>query len=50
MIDYSYKFLVVFMPDGSLDESTVIMLDDSLNAQKQVKLIKNNNGWDNPIE
>ena len=50
MIDYSYKFLIVFMPDGSCDESTVIMLDDSFNAQKQVKLIKNNNGWDNPIE
>lgn len=50
MIDYSYKFLIVFMPDGSYDESTVIMLDDSFNAQKQVKLIKDNNGWDNPIE
>lgn len=50
MFDYSYKFLIVFMPDGSCDESTVIMLDDSLNAQDAVKNIKASNNWNKPIE
>lgn len=49
-IHYSYKFLIVVMPDGSCDESTVVLLDDSLNAQDAVKNIKASNNWNKPIE
>lgn len=48
-IHHSYKFLIVVMPDGSCDESTVIMLADSLNAQDAVKQIKQSNNWNKPI-
>ena len=48
-IHYSYKFLIVVMPDGSCDESTVILLEDSLNAQNDVKQIKEANNWNKPI-
>ena len=48
-IHYSYKFLIVVMPDGSCDESTVVLLEDTYNAQDAVKSIKEANNWNNPI-
>ena len=49
-IYYQYEFLAVIMPDGSLDEETVIMLEDSFNSQSEAKLIKEKNNWNKPIE
>ena len=48
--NYSYIFLVVLMPDGSCDETTVVMLKDPYNAQDAVKSIKAANNWNKPIE
>ena len=47
---YLYRFLLILMPDGSCDENTVIMLDDADNSQNEVKLIKESNNWNKPIE
>ena len=47
---YSYTFLIVLMPDGSCDETTVVMLEDTYNAQDTVKSIKAANNWNKPIE
>lgn len=47
---YSYQFLIVLMPDGSCDESTVVLLEEPYNTQCEVKLIKEQNGWNKPIK
>lgn len=50
MTRYSYKFLIVLTPDEECDVSTVILLEDSQNAQADVKQIKEQNGWNKPLE
>lgn len=47
--NYYYYSLIVLMPDGSLDVSTVIILSDIENPQGDVKKIKTENGWNTPI-
>lgn len=50
VINYRYTFLIVLMPDGSCDESTVVLVVDGNNAQSEAKLIKEINNWNKPIE
>ena len=47
--NYYYYSLIIIMPDGSLDVSTVIILSDMENPQDDVKKIKAENGWNTPI-
>ncbi len=48
-IYYSYKFLMVFTPDGNCHEESVTLMNDPNNAQNDVKRIKEMCGWNTPI-
>lgn len=47
---YLYRFILIFMPDGSCNEDTVVMLNDADCSQSEVKRIKELNNWNKPIE
>ena len=49
-IYYSYKFLMVFTPDGNCHEESVTLMNDPNNAQNDVKQIKEMCGWNTPID
>lgn len=49
-IYYSHTLAIVMMPDGTCDESTVILLENPYASQSDIKLIKQMNSWNQPIE
>lgn len=49
-VTYYYTLLVVLMPDGSCDCSTIRMADNIYDCADEVKQIKAENGWSCPID
>ncbi len=47
---YYYNLLMVIMPDGSCDTSTIIQVDNPHECRDAVKQIKADNNWNQPIK
>lgn len=45
-----YHLLMVIMPDGSCDTSTIIMVENPYECRDAVKAIKQNNNWNTPLD
>ena len=45
-----YHLLMVIMPDGSCDTSTIILVENPFECRDAVKEIKQNNNWNTPLK
>lgn len=44
-----YNLLMVIMPDGSCDTSTIIMVENPYECRDEIKAIKESNNWNKPF-